>query len=93
MESLAYYKMADKILQLNEEERMMLLYKIMESLNQDITKYIKDENDALIISPCVIIKTLMLSDDFKGLIKQLYSLEEASIIKNDLESTTSLILR
>ena len=93
MESLEYYNLLEKVSSLSEESKMMLIYKLIESLNEDITQSLTEDANKMIISPCVIVKTIILMGGFESILRQLYERENRVIARDDIENSDSYILR
>ncbi len=86
------YELIGKISWLSEEERLEVIYDLIYTLNKRLNDTI-NSTDAVIIAPSLINDTLTLVKDFETILRQLYQLENKISIKEDIDNSTSLILR
>lgn len=92
MDGLKYERTKNEALTLEEEDKLTLLYTLMENLNNEYKSSMESEYN-IRRSSVLLGRTLMLMNDFDKTLKQIHYLSEALSAQDDLVSSNSSILR
>lgn len=92
MLGIEHMDIINEISKKSEEERLIIIYKLIEFLNIELSNKMELIKGS-VISPTVINSSIKLMRDFEIVLGQLYQLENKNIIYEDIENSFSLILR